>query len=1242
MKRNVSHLQILAALAFVCSNMIQNLGAAEAVVAWGDNSRSQTVIPASLTSASMIVGGSFHSLALKRDGTVTGWGDNSFGAISIPAGLTNVSAVAAGNGFSLALKTDGSVTAWGKQTTTPLESTLAVKIAAAADNALALKSDGTVLAWGTVSNVPDNLTNVVAIAVGSAHDLALKADGTVVAWGDNFLGRATVPVGLSNVVAIGAGEYHSLALKADGTLVAWGDNTYGQKEIPSGLSNVVEIAVGAFHNLALKQDGTVVPWGNSIYGQNTLPSGLSRVKAIAEGRYHSLAIAGDGAPAITVPPANQHIAVDETATFRVMAVGTAPLHYQWQRNGTNLFGETGSVLVLTNVQLFDAGYYSVIVSNSIDSVESPAATLTLLSGPPLFVVQPEDENVQCNKPAKLQAFATGTPPLSYQWQLNGTSITGATNPILAVDHASSATIGEYTLVATNAYGSATSHLASLTVDTVPPLITSPLSASGAQGVPFMYLVTGLNATSFSTTNLPRGLTFSQATATIIGTPMESGVFHVVLTAANPCVSADAELLLTIDSGAPTISSPLVANGVEKSPFSYQIAGTKSPASFAAVNLPPGLGVNTGSGLISGVPTFAGNFTSTISASNEWGWGTATLQIMIQNAPITGLSIAHVAVNYSSPYLLDFQFSLKDNDDPSMGSSIVADPRLLSVQAFENEESVSPSETSVIIQRAGAGVNTKLIKAYLVLDFSQSIASLENGDTNSNGLSDAIESMVNGSINLVNQLPSDAQIGVYEFHREDATPQQVASLTTDKTMLNEAIGGIWTNYVQGFSAGSRCWDALASAITDLGPTNSDEQHYIVFVSDGRDESSTKTVDDVVAAATNANVQIYCVGFGKELDTNSLQTVTSATQGQLYTATNAAELSAGMAQIGKDLAGQYVLRWATLKRSSTFFAPSFQITYQGYTADSPTNPYYADTNNPIIDTTVDPPTTNYNYITNYIIPLYSPTVHEGDIKVGQLRLVPNADIHPAGFDLRAAYIPRYVRQFRLHFRPNWPITIDFSATNTGQLLPGWSVTETSDGVGGQWLLLSSPNPQDTVTSAQFASFGRLLTFLFRDKVDASNSFSFFNLDNTIYTNTGDQSFVIVNSNSFTTFYDVLPHGTPIPWPTSYGFSGDLAIAETNDPDGDGMLTWQEYRAGTDPLAASSRLEIRSLPAPDPFNHFEIAINTALGRVYRVESSTDFITWQTVEDNIVGTGGNVTVNDYRDPIGHKQTYYRVLVYY
>lgn len=69
---------------------------------------------------------------------------------------------------------------------------------------------------------------------------------------------------------------------------------------------------------------------------------------------------------------------------------------------------------------------------------------------------------------------------------------------------------------------------------------------------------------------------------------------------------------------PTVNSAAIAAGVTFSPFTYQITATETPTSYAASNLPPGLAVNTTTGLISGTPTTTGVYNVTLTASNSSG------------------------------------------------------------------------------------------------------------------------------------------------------------------------------------------------------------------------------------------------------------------------------------------------------------------------------------------------------------------------------------------------------------------------------------------------------------------------------------------------------------------------------------------------------------------------------------------------------------------------------------------------
>lgn len=87
------------------------------------------------------------------------------------------------------------------------------------------------------------------------------------------------------------------------------------------------------------------------------------------------------APVITAAPVALTVAPGSAATFSVSATGGGTLAYQWRLNGTPIPGATASTLTLPSVQAFQAGNYTVVVSNSEGSVTSPAAALTITTPP---------------------------------------------------------------------------------------------------------------------------------------------------------------------------------------------------------------------------------------------------------------------------------------------------------------------------------------------------------------------------------------------------------------------------------------------------------------------------------------------------------------------------------------------------------------------------------------------------------------------------------------------------------------------------------------------------------------------------------------------------------------------------------------------------------------------------------------------------------------------------------------------
>src|SRR5262249_17097433 len=90
-------------------------------------------------------------------------------------------------------------------------------------------------------------------------------------------------------------------------------------------------------------------------------------------------------PSITTQPASQTAQAGSHVTFSVVAGGTGPRGYQWEKDGADIPGATGATLTLTNVQLSDAGSYGVEVSNNAGVATSDPATLTVTVAPVFFL-----------------------------------------------------------------------------------------------------------------------------------------------------------------------------------------------------------------------------------------------------------------------------------------------------------------------------------------------------------------------------------------------------------------------------------------------------------------------------------------------------------------------------------------------------------------------------------------------------------------------------------------------------------------------------------------------------------------------------------------------------------------------------------------------------------------------------------------------------------------------------------------
>jgi hypothetical protein len=214
---------------------------------------------------------------------------------------------------------------------------------------------------------------------------------------------------------------------------------------------------------------TVVSPGNAVLSQNI-----------------TITITGSAAanaPVFTNQPASLTNLVSSNATFTVTAGGTAPLRYQWFFNtNTALLNATNASLTLTNIQLTNAGYYLVRVTNSAGSSNSLNALLTVWQ-PPVITNQPVNVTNVAGGSASFSVVAGGTPAVSYQWKFNtNTALLNATTAAFNLANVRASQAGTYSVVITNSAGSLTSAPAILFVTTpaAPPMTTPAIVAGKFQ------------------------------------------------------------------------------------------------------------------------------------------------------------------------------------------------------------------------------------------------------------------------------------------------------------------------------------------------------------------------------------------------------------------------------------------------------------------------------------------------------------------------------------------------------------------------------------------------------------------------------------------------------------------------------------------------------------------------------------------------------------------------------------------
>jgi len=501
--------------------------------------------PAGLSNVVEVSAGEYLFLARKSDGTVAAWGGGGHVAASSflnpPAMLTNAIAIAAGSDHGVAWTSSKQLFLWGANQlgalnppSRPLPA--AVKgLAAGQQYTFFIDDAGRPFGWG--ANFANNLpapaavTNAVMIAAGTfGHCVGLRADGRVIAWGNNSHGQVA-PIGtfLNDVTMVAVGHLHSLALRANGSVHVWGGRdtaaatpaptnvrfdsiaaaggaSLGLTRAPVPIAPYTSIRIAAGTPVVLER--AVIgsePWSVQWFQNNEPIPGatnatleLPNPQNVQTGFYTVIArnefgtnsslpvefMLNPAPPSFHIQPAHVAVAAGNTARLVGRARGIDPIGYQWLFRGLPLAGQTNATLEIPAANASHDGFYQLVASNEVGTATSSVAFLStgavLVSSEPLHVA------VLPGRPVRLAAEIVTPAPTSLAWWKDGQPLAGANALQLELGPASVALAGNYQLVASNAFGVATSRVAHVHVRTRPVPLTKPHVAVHPYGdsIPF--------------------------------------------------------------------------------------------------------------------------------------------------------------------------------------------------------------------------------------------------------------------------------------------------------------------------------------------------------------------------------------------------------------------------------------------------------------------------------------------------------------------------------------------------------------------------------------------------------------------------------------------------------------------------------------------------------------------------------------------------------------------------------------
>jgi hypothetical protein len=170
-----------------------------------------------------------------------------------------------------------------------------------------------------------------------------------------------------------------------------------------------------------------------------------------------------------------------------------------------------------------------------------------------------------------------------------------------------------TLSATNQISTETTTF-TVTVPPPPQFLPQETDLAATVASPFAKSLPTDQTVTLAASGIPPGMSLNPSTQTISGTPTVAGSFSTIVTASNTNGSTALTLHFLITNPPLTLTTSNPPTPLIPQPYAFQFASSNR-ATYSASNLPPGLTLNTSTGLLSGIPTTPGTYLLTLTLTD---------------------------------------------------------------------------------------------------------------------------------------------------------------------------------------------------------------------------------------------------------------------------------------------------------------------------------------------------------------------------------------------------------------------------------------------------------------------------------------------------------------------------------------------------------------------------------------------------------------------------------------------------